>query len=73
LVEYGRVRVDLGSLGRVILGDINTLGVEPADVAAGDGGEPDVAFFLGNQSMGPGIARLERIFLELSRLRIKAA
>jgi hypothetical protein len=46
VVEYGRVRVDLGSLRRVILGNRTCLGIELADVTAGDGGEPDVAFFV---------------------------
>ena len=67
------MRVDFGSLRWAILGDPAGLGVELADVTAGDGGEPNVAFLVGDQAVGPGVACLERIFLELSRLRIKPA
>ena len=73
VVEYGRVRVDLGTSGWVILGDLTGFGVELADVTAGDCREPDVAFFVRDQTVGARIAGLQRIFLELSGLRIKPA
>jgi hypothetical protein len=42
------------------------------DVTAGDGGEPDVAIFVGDEPVRTGIGCRQRIFLKFSGLRIES-
>src|ERR1700693_2321553 len=71
VIEYGRVRVDLGTAGWAILSNLTRLWIEFANVTSGDCGEPDVAIFVGDQAVRAGVGRLQRIFLELSSFRIE--
>jgi hypothetical protein len=65
------VRVDLGAIGGTILSDLAGLGVELANVTAGDRREPNIPLFVGDQSVRTRVGRLQRIFLKFSSLRIE--
>ena len=56
-----------------MFGDVAGLGIELADQAQMVAGEPDVAVLVLDQTMRPGLRRLERIFLDRAGLGIEAA
>src|SRR5207302_7003611 len=49
VVEYGRVRVDAGTILRAILRNLAGLWIELANITARNRGEPDVSIFVGDQ------------------------
>src|ERR1700684_467573 len=73
MVECRRVRIDLGAIRWPILCDLASLRIELTDVTPGNRGEPDVAIFIGDQSVRSGVGRLQIIFLKLASLWIEAA
>ena len=55
----------------LVFADCTRLRVELADQRAGVSRVPDVATLILGEAMRSGVSRLQRIFLELARLRIE--
>src|ERR1700722_8980890 len=66
VVEYRRMRIDLGAVGWAIFGNASGLRIKLANVARGNGGEPNVAIFIRDQPVRTGVRRLQRVFFEFS-------
>jgi len=71
VIEYWRVWINLFASGRTIFGDLAIPRVELADITSGDGGEPDIAVLVSDQTVRTGVRSLQGILLELPSLRIK--